>query len=103
MKKSPLNRIGRIGKANLEANKRLRELFEEKGIRSCEIKCEEGCLGAFTSAFAHRHKRYWYKGDVKKLSDFRQVVIACTNCHNKIENSRELTERYFTLLRGEEL
>lgn len=56
-------------------------------------------MGTFGIAPAHRHKRGWYSGDVKLLSDFNQWVAACQHCHNIIEDSRELTEETFLRLR----
>lgn len=101
MKRSRLNKIGSIGRANLYANERLIEIFTEKNIWTCEIQLA-GCLGAFTTAFAHRHKRIWYRRWLEKLYDFKQVVLGCVNCHNKIENNSKLTEEVFMRLRGEE-
>lgn len=51
---------------------------------------------------AHRHKRSWYKGDVELLSDRKQVIKGCVNCHDAIEHNKELTEEIFTKLRGGE-
>src|SRR3990167_1802214 len=101
MKKTPLKKIGKIGRANIGANRRLRALFRDKGIYGCELNLKD-CLGDFTSAFAHRHKRIWYKGDVEKLSDWKQVVIACAECHLLIDNDKDLTEKLFLKLRGTE-
>jgi len=97
MKKSRLNPIGKIGRANLEANKRLKELFD--GQNYCEIGLE-GCMRTWPLQFVHRHKRIWYKGDVEKLSDYNEVVIGCQVCHDKIEHNAELTEEVFKRLRG---
>ena len=101
MKKTPLRRCGKIGKANIEANKRLKEVFENTNIRSCEIKME-GCLGNWTLAFCHRHPRLWYNGDVEKLSDYKQVIIGCVSCHEKIDRDNDLLEKVFNKLRGKE-
>lgn len=101
MRKSPLNKIGRVGKANLEANKILQDLFQDKEIYSCEMRLD-GCFGVWTTAFSHRHKRWFYGGDVKKLSDFKQVVLACQNCHTKTEYDRDLNDEVFKRLRGNE-
>ena len=84
MKRTRLRKIGKIGKANIEARKRIAEIAEEKGINYCEIKLE-GCLGRMYLAPAHKHKRAWYKGDVDKLSDYNEWVCACVYCHHAIE------------------
>ena len=83
MKRTRIRRIGKVGRANLEANKRLKELFQ--GKTHCEIRLSS-CLGTWPLQRCHRHKRAWYKGDVEKLSDYKQVVIGCQNCHEKIEH-----------------
>ena len=79
----------------------LKELFEDKGIMSCEYprphKCSSWCLN-----FAHRHKRNWYKGQESLLTDFRQVALLCQKSHTMIEFDRNLTEEIFMELRGEE-
>jgi hypothetical protein len=97
-----MKQIGRIGRINIEANKILKEKYQEKGISSCEIRFD-CCLGSFTCGFAHRHKRNWYYGKPELLSSFNQTVLACSNCHNRIENSKELTEFVFNKLRGNEI
>lgn len=97
LKKTPLRKVGRVGKANLEANKRLKDVLQ--GIVTCEMKLE-GCMGGFTLQNAHRHKRAWYKGEVELLSDYKQVVKACTICHELTEYNRELNREVFNKLRG---
>lgn len=99
MRRTRLNKIGKIGEANREARKRIAEIAREKQIFSCEIM-GKGCMGMLYVAPAHRHKRAWYKGDVELLSDYKQWVGACSNCHNEIENDPELTKQEFLRLRG---
>lgn len=98
MKRTPLNKIGKTGKANIEARKRIAAIAEEKGLNQCEIHLF-GCLYRFALAPAHKHKRSWYKGDVEKLSDYTEWVAACQNCHNLIENDSQLTAQVFANLR----
>lgn len=98
MKKSYLKKIGKRGKINIEANKKLKEIYAKTNIRSCEIKLE-GCLGEFTCAFVHRHKRSWYYRQPELLSDFNQTLWGCQNCHDKIEHNEKLTEETFKRLR----
>lgn len=99
--KKPMNRVGKVGRANLKANKMIREYSEQHDLDTCEIGLH-GCLGKFTVANAHRHKRSWYKGDADKLADPKQWVKACQCCHDKIEHDAALTEEVFMRLRGEE-
>ena len=39
------------------------------------------------------------KENLAKLADFNHTVLACINCHDKMEADRELTERVFKKLR----
>jgi len=80
---------------------KLKRLYEDKGITTCEIRLP-GCENNWALGFAHRHKRRWYLGKEKLLSDFNQTVLACVMCHDKIEYNRELTEEVFNRLRGVE-
>lgn len=99
MKRTRIRKVGKVGQANQAANRLLK--IKLRGLDYCEIMLE-GCLFNWPLQFCHRHKRAWYKGDVNKLSDRRQVVVGCQNCHERIEHNAELTEQVFTRLRGEE-
>lgn len=101
LRRTPLNREGPTGRANREANQRLKEIFSSERITSCEVRLA-GCLRTWALTFAHRHKRLWYRGDVDKLSNFNQVILACTKCHETIEHNKQLTEEIFQKLRGDE-
>lgn len=98
MKRTPIKKIGKVGKANIEARKRIAEIAEEKNLNYCELGFT-GCTHTLFLAPAHRHKRAWYKGDVDLLADYNQWICACTNCHNVIEHNRDLTEGVFEKLR----
>lgn len=98
-RKTRIKRVGKIGRANIEANKRLRVLFSE--VSRCEMGLE-GCLKTWTLAFAHRKKRLFYKGDVTKLSNPNHVVIACVHCHQITEFNRSLNDEVFLRLRGKD-
>lgn len=95
----PMKKVGKTGEANLEARKRIAEIAEEKELNYCELGFT-GCLKNMYLAPAHRHKRNWYKGDIELLSNFNQWISACQNCHNVIENNKDLTEGVFEKLRG---
>ena len=92
---TPLRKVGKIGKANLKANKIIRE--QEKP-EYCEVSLPDCARGLFLT-IAHRHKRAWYKGDSELLSDKNQWIVACVNCHDKIEHNQKLTEEVFNYLR----
>lgn len=98
LKRTPLRKVGKTGRANLAANKKIRELELPS---YCEMKLE-GCHGGLFLTNAHRHKRAWYKGDVALLSNYKQVVRACVGCHDTTEHNRELNDQVFLRLRGEE-
>lgn len=98
MKKTPLKRIGKVGKANIKARKIIADICREKNLTQCEMQLE-GCLLNWPLAPAHRHKRAWYKGDADLLSDFKQWVVACQACHDWTEFDRALNEEMFNKLR----
>lgn len=91
----------RVKEWNDIRNKVVKPLFEKKCITSCEIRFS-GCLGGNFLTFAHRHKRVWYYSCPNFLGLFDQVILACQNCHQKIEHNREVTKSVFLALRGEE-
>lgn len=92
-------RIGKQGKVNLRANQKLKKIYQEKGINSCEIKLD-GCLGNMFCGFAHRKKRQEYYKTPELLSDFNETLLACVKCHQKIEGNRKLTEEIFNARRN---
>lgn len=101
MKRTPLKKVGKIGEANRAARKIIADIAESENLNYCELKLDF-CTGTWPLAPAHRHKRAWYKGDVGLLSDFRQWVVACQNCHDFIETRPIFTEEMFIMLRGPE-
>lgn len=79
---------------NRESNRRLKELFLNKGITKCEICGTDNYL-----SWAHRAKRRYYN-TVEELSDFNSVILACIPCHNKyLEWDGEIKEEWFKKLR----
>jgi len=94
MKSQPIKRIGKIGKRNIDANKKLKEIFLEKGIVRCELCGTDNFL-----SFAHKHKRDWYRRYPELLSDYNQVLLLCIPCHEKIEVNRVETRALFIRLR----
>jgi len=95
--KARLRRVGKIGKRNIDANRKIKRMFLEKGITFCELKLE-GCMN-WPLQIAHRHKRVYYKDKPELLYDFGEVALACQLCHSKIEGDRELTEEVFNKIR----
>ncbi len=99
MRRTPLKRIGKIGKRNIEANKIIHKRFQEEGIEHCELRLE-GCMD-WPLQIVHRHKRDWYKvsGREKLLYAREETALGCQHCHDKIEHDRELTEKVFKRIR----
>lgn len=96
MRKTPLNRIGKVGRANLLANKLIKA---QNPPQYCEVRLE-GCLGGMFLTIAHHEKRNWYRGDAELLSDKKHWVVACITCHEKMEFNKQLTEEVFKRLRN---
>ena len=93
-----LKRVGKVGKANLEANKLIKEIVEHEQITYCEMRLPN-CLLTWPLQIAHKHKRAYYKGELAKLADYKEWVIACQNCHTATEWNRELNDEIFNKLR----
>ena len=79
----------------------LKKVYFEKGITYCELRFgvpggAGDCTGGMFLGFAHRYKR----NDPRCEHTFEKTILACTNCHHKIEYNRELSERCFEYLRG---
>jgi len=107
MKKTPIKQIGKYGRINQKANKKIAKMWIEKDIRRCEVcpvLAEMGlldwqCLQA--SSNAHRHGRVAYRSQPELLWDFKQVVRACMKAHHYIDNvNPDIKEKVFEKLRG---
>lgn len=98
MKRTAIKRVGKIGRANIEARKMIAKIAEEHNLTTCEIRFA-GCLGTFGIAPAHRHRRGYYHGDPKKLADYNEWVAACQHCHGLIDNNKQLLKETFNRLR----
>lgn len=80
------------------ARKKLKEIYEEKGIMTCELRLN-GCWVNNALSFAHKKKRIEYYSKPELLGSFEETLLACIPCHQKIENNKELTEKLFKQLR----
>lgn len=89
-----IKRLGKKGKAWESARWKLKVIYYDKNITTCELMLE-GCTPTNFLSFAHRYKR----NNPKCEHTFEQTILACINCHNKIEYDRELTEQMFAVLR----
>lgn len=74
----PIKQIG-LSKVQIwnRIRKQLKKDFEKAGITSCELKLE-GCVHNNFLGFAHTKKR-------RDVTDLRRVVLACQNCHERVE------------------
>lgn len=93
-------KIGKGTKRNIDANKKLKEIYQAKGISRCELQFQD-CMGTWGLGFAHKRKRWEYIKCPEKLAEFNETILACTMCHQKIENNKELTEYVFKKLRSD--
>ena len=98
MRKSPLNKIGKIGRRNLNANKILKFIYTDRGITRCEI-----CGDDFMLSWHHRHKREWYRKYPRLLCQFNQTLLLDIKCHNMLELDGNKHKKYFHELRGKEV
>lgn len=71
-----VKKLSKIQKWNI-VRKELKIRFEKAGITSCELRLP-GCLKDNFLGFAHTTKR-------RDVKDLKKVVLACQNCHEKIE------------------
>ena len=94
-KKATKNKQQRI---NIEANKRLKKIYQEKGILTCEAKLR-GCMKTFALSFHHRFPRYFYYNRPDLLVDFQQSILVCANCHQKLQQDNTLSAHTFHKLR----
>lgn len=96
-----MKRIGKTGRWKIAAKNKIKRMFFDHEIRTCEIKLEK-CTGQMFATPAHRHKQEWYNYRPHDLySSYSQVMWACCSCHQQIEYDAELTEEIFIKLRGE--
>lgn len=89
-----MKRIGKIGRANINANRKCKNELEKRGITRCEV-----CGTDYALTIAHRKKRREYRGDLDGLSRWGEYLLLCQRCHTSIEFSKEKTEEAFLRLR----
>lgn len=76
MKRTPLKRIGKKGKAWNNTRRKLKTIFEQMGITFCEK-----CGSDFGLSFAHSKKRRF----ILDQSELEEVALLCIKCHSEIE------------------
>ena len=81
-----------------QARARLKKVYKKKGITCCEVNLE-GCLHCNFLSFHHRHKRVYYYNH-PGLGSFKETILVCQSCHEKLESNKQLSEEFFKKLRG---
>ena len=103
-----MKQVGKIGKINIKVNKKIAQMWVDKGIDYCEACTilndlgflEWQCLQA--SSNAHRHSRVWYRAKPEYLWKFEQVIRACIPAHKFLDDNPAIRKEVFILLRGVE-
>lgn len=104
MKRTPIKQVGKIGKLNQKANRKINQMWIDKDIMWCELDEPHNCNQSMGHTNAHRRKRDWYKGKPEHLLySYNHVIKVCSNGHDLIEYDKAKTEEVFLRLRGEEL
>ncbi len=81
---------------NRFANKKLKEIYEKKGITRCEV-----CGYGWALGFAHKHKRSWYYDQPEELLwDFNETLLLCMKDHDNIEYDKDKSDELFARLRS---
>ena len=80
------------------ARKKLKEIYQEKGITNCELRFR-GCWRNNALSFAHKHLRIWYYSRPHLLGSFKQTLLACVPCHKILDEDKELKKKVFKKLR----
>jgi hypothetical protein len=86
-----MKKIGKIGRANMAANKKIDEYFVENGIQSCEIRLQ-GCTGAYWLTRCHKEKREAYRSNLERLGDPKEVLLGCCSCHERLDDRSKTTK-----------
>ena len=89
-----MKQIGKIGRRNIIANRRLKKEYERRQITACEI-----CGGTFGLSFHHKKQRAEYIKYPKKLSEFSETILLDIKCHDKMHDDKELNKKTFEKLR----
>lgn len=77
------------------ARRKLKKIYLDHGVTSCEVGIAPDCGRNELLSFAHRYKRR----DPRCEHTFEGTILCCIPCHMKIEGDKELTESYFIKLR----
>ena len=86
-----MNRIGKIGRANLKANKEIDKYFIENDINYCEINFP-GCTGKYNLTRCHKERRENYRHDLTLLYNPKEVLLGCQSCHTILDDRSKTTK-----------
>lgn len=85
--------------ANRKARQEISKICEKLLLDRCEL-----CGSTFGVAPAHKERRDYYRGDSVTLSEYKNWIILCVICHEKMDNRNKTTEEekniIFKKLRG---
>lgn len=87
-----MKRVGKIGRINQEARKKIALYCAEHSLSHCELLFP-GCMGTFGVAPAHKEKREWYRTRPELLYDRSHFKIACQFCHEILDNRAKTTKK----------
>lgn len=82
-----LNKTGKRTQAWLDGQPKLKAIFKDNGITSCEIALK-GCKNNYLLGFAHVTRRNNYS--VEDLADPHVVVLACQSCHAIVDDASKM-------------
>ena len=94
-----MKKIGKIGKLNAKANRKLAELWMARDILWCEYPWPHDCKQGMGLHNAHKKKRVEYRSEPEKLWAYEEVVRVCQSAHDRMEKSRIHTREVFNELR----
>ncbi len=77
--KKSIRKIGKKGRASLDAVAQMKVKFQEMGILTCEVRFPS-CWGTQGLGFAHAKKRRKLK-----LEDLMTAILSCNFCHSIFE------------------
>jgi len=86
-------RIKTVGKKTqqwIDTRVELVQEFLRMGITSCELGYE-GCWRTEALGFAHSQQRSQHP-EMYSNEKLREVILACTPCHNKIEGKKDMEQ-----------
>ena len=78
----------------------LKQEYMSRGITECELHWDYKWWKNSALSFAHKEKRIKYLSRPKDLWTFKETLLACIPCHQRIEGDRLLTLQLFKRLRN---